>query len=136
MNGHGGGNGDKALFGGNGQRYADRVPAAEHERHGRLFHARDQLSDGKSGFHIAADRVEQNQQTVDFVGLLNCCNLRDEVLVLGGFVLCGKFHVALDLADNGDAVYRSARCSCRNRAGFRDGILFRCGNGRGFFGHR
>ena len=101
-----------------------------------FFHARDQLSDGKSGLHIAADRVEQNQQTVDFVGLLNCRNLRDEVLVLGGFVLCGKFHVALDLADNGDAVYRSARCSCRNRAGFRDGILFRCGNRRGFFGHR
>ena len=84
------GNGNKALFGGNGQRYADRVPAAEHERHGRLFHARDQLSDGKSGLHIAADRVEQNQQTVDFVGLLNCRNLRDEVLVLGGFVLCGS----------------------------------------------
>ena len=54
MDGHGGRRRDKAALRRDRERNADRMPAAEHQRHGGLCHARNQLRDGKSGFHIAA----------------------------------------------------------------------------------
>ena len=101
-----------------------------------LCHAGDQLRDGKARLHVTAHGIQQEEDAVPLVALLQLGQQGQHMLVLGGLGTAGGGVVALDLADNGDAVYRSARCSCRNRAGFRDGILFRCGNGRGFFGHR
>ena len=89
---------------------ADGVAAAEDERNSRLSHSRDELCDGETGFDVAADGIEQYEQTVDLVGLLNRGNLGDNVFVLGGFGLLGRFHVAFDLADDGDGVDDTAAC--------------------------
>ena len=111
------------------------MPAAEHERYGRLGHARDQLRDRKAGFHIAADRVEQHQHTVDLLGLLDRGDLRDQMLVFGGLVLRGQLHMALDLADDRDAVHRAARGFRGDRAGLGNVIFFGRPDGRIFLVH-
>ena len=87
VDGHRCGWSDEGLFGATGQRNADGVAAAQHQRNGGLFHAGDQLGDGKPGFHISADGVEQNHQSLDGGVLLNSNQLRNDVFVLGGLIL-------------------------------------------------
>ena len=41
------------------------MTAAQYQGNGWLFHSRNQLSNGKSCFHITADRIENNHQSFD-----------------------------------------------------------------------
>ena len=111
------------------------MAAPQHERNGRLGHPRNQLGDGKAGLHIAADCVEQHKHAVDLLGLLNRGDLRDQVFILGGFILFRQLHMPLDLADDRDAMHGAARAFGRNRAGFCDAALLRRGNHWHFLGH-
>ena len=111
------------------------MSAAQHKRDGRLGHACNQLSNGKSGFYVAADRIEQDQHAVDLFCLLDGGDLWNEMLVFGRFVLCGQLHVPFDLADDRNAVYRAARGLGCNGTGFGNIVFLRCLNGWIFLCH-
>ena len=80
------------------------MAAAQHQRNGGLFHAGNQLGDGKPGFHISADGVEQNHQSFNGGVLLDGNQLRNDVFVLGGLILWGQDIVPLNLPNDGQAV--------------------------------
>lgn len=126
MDGHSSRGRDKRAFSRDGERYTDGVTTAEDEGNSRLSHSCDEFSDGEAGFDVAADGIEQYEQAVDLVGLLNRSNLRDNVFVFGGFGLLGRFHVAFDLADDGDGVDDTAAGASGDRAGLGD-VIHRCG---------
>lgn len=84
---HGRRRGYKRVVGGYGKGHAYRVTAAEHKRNGRGAHTCHQLSYCKPGLDIAADGVEYQYKPVHLVALLNCHELRDNVLIFGGFIL-------------------------------------------------
>ena len=97
---HAGRRDDHALLSRNGQRDADGVPAAQHERHGGLPHPGDQLRNGKSRLDVAAHGVEQEQQAVDVLTLLNRGQQRQHMLVFCCFDRLGLCLMALDLPDD------------------------------------
>ena len=104
VDGHGGGGHDEAPLGADGQRDADGVPAAQHHGGAGLRNAGDELSQGQPRFHIAAHSVQEHQQPFHRRVLLHRHQLRDDMLILGGLLALRRFHVALDLADDGQAV--------------------------------
>ena len=104
VDGHGGRRRDERLPRAAGQRHADRVSAAQHQRDGRLFHPGNQLRDGQPRLHVSADGVQDNHQPLDGGVLLDGDQLGDDVLILGGLVLRGQDVVPLDLPDDGQAV--------------------------------
>ena len=104
MDGHGGSGNDEAAPGADGQGDADGMAAPQHQGGGGLGQAGDQLGQGQPGLHIPAHRVQQHQQALDGGILLDCHQLGDHMLVLGGFLALGRFHMAFDLADDGETV--------------------------------
>lgn len=126
MDGHSSRGRDKRAFSRDGERYTDGVTTAEDEGNSRLSHSCDEFGDGEAGFDVAADGIEQYEQAVDLVGLLNRGDLGDNVFVFGGFGLLGRFHVAFDLADDGDGVDDTAARASGDRAGLGD-VIHRCG---------
>ncbi|MPN40224.1 hypothetical protein SDC9_187760 [bioreactor metagenome] len=101
VNRHGSGRHDEAALGGDGQRHADGVAAAKHERHGRLFHAGDHLRDGEPGLDVTANGVQDDEQTADVGAFLDRGELGDDMLVLCRLGRRRQYVVTLDLADNG-----------------------------------
>ena len=101
---HGGGGHDEAALCAHGQRDADGVPAAQHQRGAGFGHAGDQLCQRKPGLHIPAHGVQQYQQALDPGVLLHGGQLGDHMLILGGLLPLRRFRVPLDLADDGQAV--------------------------------
>ena len=120
---HGGGGHDKAAPGRHRQRDADGVPAAQHQRGAGLGQAGDQLRQRQAGLHIAAHRVQDHQQGLDLGVLLNVHQLGDDVLVLGGLLVVGGKAVALDGADDGQAVDGVAAAGGRHDAALGDQFL-------------
>ena len=58
----------------------------------------------KSRLHIPAHGVEQDQQALDGGVFLHGHQLGDDVLILGGLLSLGRFHMALHLPDDSQAV--------------------------------
>jgi len=83
MHGHAGRGHDQTFARRYGQRDADGMPAAEHERDRRLLHPRDQLRNGESRLDVPADRVQKQQQTVDVLAFLHGREQGNDVLILG-----------------------------------------------------
>ena len=86
------------------------MAAAEHKRYRRLFHAGYQLGNGKTGLHIAADRIDEHQKAVNIRAFLHTDKLRNHMLVFGGFGLSRKQIMPFDLPGdhqgmNGDIVF-------------------------------
>ena len=71
MHGHRGGRHDHGEICADGERNADGVSAAQHQRNGGSPHTGDHLSDRKTGFHITAHGVQQDQQSLNAAVLLN-----------------------------------------------------------------
>lgn len=69
-----------------------------------LFHPGDKLGQGEASFHITAHGVQNDQQAFDLRVLLNIHQLRDDVLILGGFLGIRGQGVALDGTDDSQAV--------------------------------
>ena len=72
-----------------------------------LCHAGDELRDGKARLHVAPHSVQQEEDAVHLVALLQLGKQGQDVLVLGGLGAAGGGVVALDLADDGEAVDRA-----------------------------
>ena len=131
VDGHGRARRDERALRRNSQRHTDGVSPAEHERNGRLPHARDQLGDGKPRLHIAAAGVEEQQHAVDLLALVERREQRQNVLVLGRFHGIGQKAVALDLPDDRQAVDRAARGARGHGSHIHDGL-----HGRRLLGRR
>ena len=104
MDGHGGSRRDEAAPGRHGDGHADGMTAAQHQGDCGLAHGGDDLGDGQPGFHVAAHRVQDHDQSLDLRALLHGHQLRDDVLIFGGFILRGHDQMAFHLADDGDDV--------------------------------
>ena len=124
MQHHGSGGGDKRPTCSDGEWYADGVTAAENQGHCRGFHSCDEFRDGKSGLHIAADCVEQDEKTVDFFALLDRRKLRKDVFIFCGFSVFRRFLMSFDRADDGNTVDDTVGGLCRDRAKVRAVRLF------------
>ena len=96
------------------------MSAAQHQRHGRLFHAGNQLGNGKPRLDISTDGVENNHQPFDGRVLFDGDQLRNDVLILGGLVLRRQDIVTLDLTDDGQTVDDVLGCGHGDRAGLDD----------------
>jgi len=101
---HGGGGYDKAAPGRHRQRDTDGVAAAQNQCGTGLIHPGDKLGQGEASFHITAHGVQNDQQAFDLRVLFNIHQLRDDVLILGGFLGIRGQGVALDGTDDGQAV--------------------------------
>ena len=123
MHRHGGGGHDKAPPGGHRQRDADGVSPAQHQRGGGLAHPRDQLRQRQPGLHIAAHRIENDQQTFDFRVFLDVYQLRNDMLVFGGLLVVRRKGVPLDGADDGEAVDGMPPCGGGHAAPLGDALL-------------
>ena len=108
MHGHAGRGHDQTFARRYGQRDADGMPAAEHERDRRLLHPRDQLRNGESRLDVPADRVQKQQQTVDVLAFLHGREQGNDVLILGRLDVFRQRLMALDLADDRQRVDRPA----------------------------
>ena len=97
---------DERLLSAHRQRYADGVPAAQHQRHHRLRHARRQLRDGQSRLDVAAYGVQKQQHPVHLFVLLQRRQQRQYVLILCTFQIVRQQRVSLHLPHDGQAVYR------------------------------
>ena len=104
VDGHGGSGGDEGVLGADCQGDADGVPSPQNQGDGGLFHPGNHLRNGKARLDVAADGVQQEQQTVNFVALLNVGQQRQDVLVLGGLGVFRQDLVALHLADDGQGI--------------------------------
>ena len=104
VDGHGGGGHGEAPPCGHRQGHADGVAAPQDDGDGGLGHAGDELRDGKARLHVSAHGVEEEEDPRDFAGLLQLGEEGEDVLVLGGFGPVVGGHVALNLADDGEAV--------------------------------
>ena len=91
-------------LGADGQRDADGVAPAQHHRRTGLGDAGDELRQRKPRLHIPAHRIEQDQQALDGGVLLHGHQLGDDVLILGGLLALRRFHMALHLPDDRQAV--------------------------------
>ena len=80
------------------------MAAAQHHRRTGLGDAGDELRQRKPRLHIPAHGVEQDQQALDGGVLLHGHQLGDDVLILGGLLALGRFHMALHLPDDSQAV--------------------------------
>ena len=107
VDGHGGGGHGEAVSGRHRQGDPNGVAASQDDGDGGLCHPGDQLRDGKPCLHIAADRVQKEQDTVHFLRFLQLGKKGQHVLVFGGLGGIGGHGVALDLADDGQAVHVS-----------------------------
>ena len=81
------------------------MPSANHKGHRGSFHARDELRNGETCFHIAADGVEDYKQPLNAPVLLDSHKGRDYVFVFCGLVLLREDVVPFYLTDDGQAVY-------------------------------
>ncbi len=104
VDGHGGGGHGEAPPGGYRQGHADGVAASQDDGDGGLGHPGDELRDGEARLHVPAHGVEQEEDPRHLAGFLQLGQEGKDVLVLGGFRAGGGGHVALDLADDGEAV--------------------------------
>ena len=129
MDRHRGGRHDEALARAHRERHADRVAAAEHEGDGGLLHPRQQLGDREARLHVAAHRVEDDDQPLDVGVLLHRQQLGDDMLVFGRLVGRGQDVVPLDLPDDRQAVNRVLALARRDAAGTLDlfGLRLRAG---------
>ena len=73
------------------------MPAAQHHGGAGLGDAGNELRQRQPGLHIPAHRVEQHQQPLDAGVLLHRHQLGDDMLIFGGFLALGRFHMALHL---------------------------------------
>ena len=96
------------------------MPAAENEGNRRRLHPAYQLCNRKPRFNIAADRIEDDEQSFDLAALLNRHKLRYDVLVLGRFVLRGKDIVPFDLPNHGQTMDQMPVFGNGDRAGLDD----------------
>ena len=124
---------NKAVPRRDGQRDADGVPAAQHQRGARLADSRDQLCQRQPGLHVAADSVEQDQQPLDLGVLLNVHQLRDDVLIFCRLLRIRRKGVPLDRADDRQAVDGVAALRRRHNAIVGDQIVLQTLQ-RGVFG--
>ncbi|CDB31257.1 unknown [Firmicutes bacterium CAG:137] len=85
VNGHAGRRRDEGPFGRHRQRDADGVSAPQDQGDGGLFHACNELGNGKPGLNVAADGVQEEQEAVNLVALLNSRQKRQDMLIFGGF---------------------------------------------------
>ena len=90
---------------------------AQHKGGARLADARDQLGQRKPGFHIAAHRVEDDEQPFDLGVLLDIHQLRDDVFILGRFLVVRRQRVAFDGTDHSQAVDGMAAFGTDHRTG-------------------
>ena len=100
MHRHGRGRHDEGMISGHGQRHADGMPPAEHQRHDRLGHRRDQLRERKPRLHVTAHRVQHDQQPVCFLVLLDRHEQRDQLLILGRLLPLRQQVVSLHLPND------------------------------------
>ena len=109
VDGHGGAGDGKAPPGRHRQGHADGVAAPQDDGHRGLGHAGDQLRDGQPRLHVAAHGVQQEEDAVHLVALLQLGQQGQHVLVFRGLGAAGCGVVALDLADDGEAVDGAVR---------------------------
>ena len=136
MDGHGGAGYGEAPPGRHREGHADGVAAPQNNGDRGLGHACDQLRDGKACLHVAAYGVQQKQDAVHILALLQLGEQGQDMLVLGGLGVVGGGGVALDLADDGQAIDGAVGCAGQGRAKVQDGLgdfLFRFWTG-GFCG--
>ena len=109
MDGHAGRRDDEAFLGRHCQRNADGMPAAQHQRDGGFFHPRDQLRNGKPRLDIPADRVEEQQQPVNFLAFLHGREQGNDVLIFCRLDVLRQRLMALDLSNDRQRVDRPTR---------------------------
>ena len=80
------------------------MAAPQHDGDRGLRHAGDELRDGKARLHVAAHGVQQEEDAVHLVALLQLGKQGQHVLIFRGLGAAGGGVVALDLADDGEAV--------------------------------
>ena len=76
----------------------------------------------ETGFHIAAHGVQQEQHAVHVPALLQLGQEGEDMLVLGGLGVAGGGGVALDLADDGQAVDGTVGGAGQGGAEVQDGL--------------
>ena len=109
------------------------MPAAQHQRGARLADSRDQLCQRQPGLHVAADSVQDDQQSLDLGVLLNVHQLRDDVLIFCRLLRIRRKGVPLDRADDRQAVDGVAALRRRHNAILGDQIVLQTLQ-RGVFG--
>ena len=109
------------------------MPAAQHQRDGGFFHPRDQLRNGKPRLDIPADRVEQQQQPVNFLAFLHGREQGNDVLIFCRLLRIRRKGVPLDRADDRQAVDGVAALRRRHNAILGDQIVLQTLQ-RGVFG--
>ena len=100
------------------------MAAAQHHRRTGLGDAGDELRQRKPRLHIPAHGVEQDQQALDGGVLLYGHQLGDDVLILGGLLALGCFHMALHLPDDRQAVDGVSSPGAVNAAHILDLLFF------------
>ena len=80
------------------------MPAAQHQRGAGLADARNQFRQRQPGFHITAHRIQNHQQPFYLGILLNVHQLGDDVLIFCRLLRVGRQRMALDRADDRQAV--------------------------------
>ena len=89
-----------------------------------LGDAGDELCQRKPRFHIPAHGVEQDQQALDGGVLLHGHQLGDDMLILGGLLALRRFHMALHLPDDRQAVDGVSSPGAVNAAHILDLLFF------------
>ena len=117
---HGGSRHDEAPLGADGQRDADGVAAAQHHRRTGLGDAGDELRQRKPRLH----RIEQDQQALNGGVFLHGHQLGDDVLIFCGLLALGRFHMALHLPDDSQAVDGVSSPGAVNAAHILDLLFF------------
>ena len=80
------------------------MTAAQHQGHGRLFHAGNHFRNGKACLNIAAHRIQKTQQTFNVVAFLDSGKKRKNVLVFRGLDRLRSHLMALYLTDDGEGI--------------------------------
>ena len=110
------------------------MPAAQHQRGAGFADPGDELSQGEPGLDVAADGVEDDEQTLDLGVLLNIDELGDDMLILGGFLIVGSQAVPLDGADDRQAVDGVPPLGGRQDAVLGHKVVFEAFEGRALVG--
>ena len=76
------------------------MTAAQYQRHRGLFHPGNQLRNGKPRLDIPADRVEEQQQPVNFLAFLHGREQGNDVLIFCRLDVLRQRLMALDLSND------------------------------------
>lgn len=89
-----------------------------------LGDAGDELRQRKPRLHIPAHRIEQDQQALNGGVFLHGHQLGDDVLIFCGLLALGRFHMALHLPDDSQAVDGVSSPGAVNAAHILDLLFF------------